>query len=254
MRITSQRKYGWIPQLPDHRDIPFMAKPEIVEALPPEVDLRGLCPPVYDQGDLGSCVLNAIAGAHEFDQMKQGYTPFMPSRLFMYFNVRVQEHTVNSDSGASVRDGIKTVNKKGVCPETMWGYDIAKFKVKPPHIAYKEAKKHQSLEYNSILQHSNQMWVCLASGFPFIFGFSVYESFESDEVAKTGIVPMPSKDERVQGGHAVLCCGYSDVTGRFIVRNSWGSDWGLGGYCEMPYEYLTNENLASDFWVIKVIE
>jgi C1A family cysteine protease len=88
---------------------------------------------------------------------------------------------------------------------------------------------------------------------PFAFGFTVYESFESDAVAQTGIVPMPSSNEEVLGGHAVLAVGYDDASTSFIVRNSWGPNWGQKGYYQMPYGYLTNTDLASDFWAIQVV-
>jgi len=94
------------------------------------------------------------------------------------------------------------------------------------------------------------MKACLAEGFPFVFGFSVYEGFESSEVARTGKLNLPKPKEAFMGGHAVMAVGYDDKTSRFIVRNSWATDWGLDGYFTMPYEYLTNENLSDDFWTI----
>ena len=90
---------------------------------------------------------------------------------------------------------------------------------------------------------------CLADGFPFVFGFTVYESFETLKVAQTGIVPMPKKSERTLGGHAVMAIGYDQKQKHFIVRNSWGPQWGQAGYFTMPYAYL--ETLASDFWTIR---
>src|SRR5438552_496218 len=120
--------YGWQPDLPDHRDLKFAAAPSLLRKLPAKVDLRKQCPPVYDQGQLGSCTANAIGAAFEFEQMKQNYgTGFTPSRLFIYYNERVMEHTVDMDSGAQIRDGIKSVNNQGVCPEQMLPYIISEF-------------------------------------------------------------------------------------------------------------------------------
>ena len=95
------------------------------------------------------------------------------------------------------------------------------------------------------------MRACLAEGFPFVFGFTVYESFESQQVARTGIVSMPQRGERVVGGHAVVAVGYHDTEKRFIVRNSWGTGWGMKGYFTIPYDYLSNPNLAEDFWTVR---
>jgi C1A family cysteine protease len=163
------------------------------------------------------------------------------------------EHTVYSDSGAQIRDGIKSVARQGVCPESEWPYNIALFATRPPAQCYQDAKRDRALVYQRVPQDLTQLQACLASGLPFCFGFSVYESFESQEVAQTGIVPMPQSNEQLLGGHAVLACGYRNDVKRFIVRNSWGSDWAIQGYCEMPYEYLLDNQLASDFWVIKTV-
>jgi len=247
--------YGWVPDLPDHRDFLFSAPLENVAALPASVDLRPHCPhEVYNQGQLGSCTANAIAGALQFEQMKQGLKSFTPSRLFIYYNERVIEGTVNADSGAQIRDGIKSVSNIGACPETDWTYDITKFAHKPPEApAYKDAPLGKALQYQRVPQLLNQMKGCLASGYPFVFGFTVYESFESDQVAHTGAAPMPSPREKVLGGHAVMAVGYEDHPQRFTVRNSWGPDWGMGGYFTIPYAYLTDSNLADDFWTIRMV-
>jgi C1A family cysteine protease len=247
------KRYGWIPDVPDQRDHLYAAPIARLRAFPPKTDLRRQCPAVYDQGELGSCTGNAIAGAVQFDRRKLKRRPdFVPSRLFIYYNERVIEHTVESDSGAQIRDGIKSVAKLGVCPETEWPYDIAKFAVKPPPTCYRHAKKYRAIGYQRVVQSLTQMKGCLASGYPFVFGFTVYESFESDRVARTGVVPMPAAAEKVLGGHAVLAVGYDDAAQRFIVRNSWGRRWGIAGYFTMPYAYLADDNLAADFWTIRV--
>jgi C1A family cysteine protease len=250
----SIRRYGWTPDLPDQRDKVYMVPARVAGALPPKVDLRPNCPPIVDQGELGSCTANAIAGALQFEQMKQKLADiFPPSRLFIYYNERVIEHTVNEDAGAMIRDGIKSVAKEGAPHETLWPYDIAKFKDKPSAAAYKDALKHPAILYQRLTQTLDQLKGCLAAGFPFVFGFTVYESFESQAVAKSGNVAMPKSKEKQIGGHAVLAVGYDDTSKRFIVRNSWGTSWGIAGYFTIPYAYLTDTNLADDFWTIKQV-
>jgi C1A family cysteine protease len=254
LRARAVQRYGWVPDVPDNRDLLFSAPTAVMAALPAQTDLRPGCPAVYDQGQLGSCTANAIAAAFEFDQKKQQLTDFMPSRLFIYYNERAIEGTVESDSGAMIRDGMKTLNKIGVCPEGEWPYQIANFRDKPTDQCYTDAKAHQSLVYRAVLQDVHQLQGCLASGYPVVFGFSVYESFESPDVARTGVVPLPKQGEKQLGGHAVLAVGYTDSDQTFWVRNSWGDGWGQAGYCKMPYAYLTSSGLASDFWALYTVE
>jgi C1A family cysteine protease len=244
-------RYGWVPDLPDARDHLFAAPPQTLLGLPRSVDLRDRCPKeVYDQGQLGSCTANAIGAAFEYCLLEQKASDFMPSRLFVYYNERAIEGTIASDSGAQIRDGIKTVAKQGVCPETGWPYDIAAFTEKPPASCYSDAQHHRVTSYQRIPRTLNQFKGCLAHGFPFVFGFTVYDSFEGPDVAKTGVAPMPGPGEQVLGGHAVLAVGYDDSSQRMLVRNSWGDGWGMGGYFTMPYAYFTERSLSSDFWAV----
>jgi C1A family cysteine protease len=248
------QRFGWVPDLPDARDFLYSAPEEVLTSLPTELDLRPKMPPVYDQGHLGSCTANAIGAAFEFDVVSEGMKDFMPSRLFIYYNERAIEGTIDTDSGAMIRDGIKTLAKVGVCDEAIWPYDIARFAEKPPKKAYDDAKKHQATLYRRVLGTLHQLQGCLASGYPIVFGFSVYESFMSAEVARTGEVPLPPRGEQLVGGHAVVAVGYDDSIQRFIVRNSWGDGWGMKGYCTMPYGYLSDPQLARDFWAIYTVE
>jgi len=244
--------YGWLPDLPDHRDL-HLAPIGLVGPLPPAVDLGAHCPPVYDQGQMGSCTANAIGAAVQYDEIKQGLPSVAPSRLFVYYNERVIEGTVPSDSGAMIRDGIKTVNQSGVCPESDWPYYPAALAKQPPPLCYLDAAKTKAVLYQRVTRDLDHMRSCLASGYPFVFGFSVFASFESTAVALSGVVPMPKHGESLLGGHAVMAVGYNDASSRFIVRNSWGATWGDNGYCTMPYAYVTSRGLASDFWTIRSV-
>jgi C1A family cysteine protease len=246
-----EHRYGWLADLPDHRDLMFgtIHKPTI-EKLPQVIDLRKYCSKIEDQGNLGSCTSQSLVGALEFLENKDKVHFEDLSRLFLYYNERVIERTVSSDSGAMLRDGIKTLSKQGVCSEILWPYSISKFRNKPTSRCYTDAKDHKITQY-ARLNTIDEMRNCLASENVFVFGFSVYESFETEEVATTGIVPMPAKDEQMLGGHAVLSVGYDDKQQRFLVRNSWGENWGMKGYMTMDYKYLSDRNLSDDFWTIR---
>ena len=241
------QSYGWIPDRPDHRDFLYSAIAPRIK-LPSKIDLRTQCSPIENQGHLGSCTANALAGHVQFLEKISGQAYKDLSRLFIYYNERALEGTIGFDSGAMIRDGIKVLAKYGVCPESTWPYDITKFTNKPTAACYKQGLKYRIKSYHS-LQTLDELLNCLAEGFPFVFGFTVYESFESIKVAQTGIAPMPKKSEKTLGGHAVMAVGYDQKIKRFIVRNSWGTEWGQQGYFTLPYAYI--ETLASDFWTIR---
>jgi C1A family cysteine protease len=245
--------YGWLPDLPDHRDYRFAAIRLKRARLPRKVDLRALCSPVENQGDLGSCTANALVGALEFLEKKQGRAVRNLSRLFVYYNERALEGTVGEDSGAFLRDGIKTLVKLGVCEETLWPYVIARYRKKPTAACFRAATKHQLLTYHR-LDTIADMRSCLADGYPFVFGFTVFTAFESAKVEKTGVLNMPGRNEEDLGGHAVLAVGFDDAAKRLIVRNSWGADWGMRGYFTMPYAYVSSRDLADDFWTVRAFE
>ena len=250
MNIGERHSYGWRKDSLDSRDYLMALEPV---SLPAKVSLRSKMPPVFDQGQLGSCTANAIAGALEYEEKRQGLKTHRLSRLFVYWNERNMEGTTESDAGAEIRDGIKSVGKLGAPLEKTWPYDPDRFTWKPSKASYAEAVKHEALTYARVAQAATTLQTALASGYAVVFGFTVYESFESQAVAASGRVPMPSKGEQVLGGHAVVLTGY-DTTGGAIaweVRNSWGPDWGDHGYAWFPQTYLTSTSLCSDFWNIK---
>lgn len=237
--------YGWKKDKVDIRDYHYRSIKPILE-LPKLIDLRSKCSKIEDQGDLGSCTAQALVANLEFLEKNKKDL----SRLFVYYNERVIEGTVSEDSGAELRDGIKTLSEKGVCSEWLWAYIIKKFSRKPWFWCYWVSARHKISSYHKI-DSLDDMKNCLADGYPFVFGFMVYESFESDKVAQTGIMPMPKSDEQILGGHAVMAVGYDNSKKMILVRNSWGISWGLSGYFWMPYDYISNKSLCSDFWTIR---
>jgi C1A family cysteine protease len=244
------KRYGWKPSLPDHRDL--LADTTGLTPLP-EVDPRDKMPEVFDQGQLGSCTANAVGAALEYDAMLDGAPAATPSRLFIYYCERQLEGSLGQgDTGAMGRDGFKAARTFGTAPETDWPYDITKYADDPPQRAWSDAAAHKMTKhYKSVPRSINQFKLVLSNQQTIAFGFSVYESFESPEVASTGIVPMPTPDEKQMGGHEVLAVGYlADQPNYVLVRNSWGSSWGIGGYFLMPWQYLLSTDLASDFRTI----
>lgn len=247
-------RYGCNPDRPDMRDLYYAAPFVTLLQLPTAMDLTHNCPPVRDQGQLGSCTAFAISGALMYDQLMQGEVLDPLSELFIYYNERLIEHDVYGDYGASIKDGVKSVNKTGACTEALWPYDIAKFANTPSADCYQDAKLHSSLVYMRVLQNIQQMKGCIASEYPFIAGITVYESFESQSVTSTGIIPMPQYGEKVLGGHAILIVGYDDSKQTFTFQNSWSENWGDHGYGYLPYAYLVDQSLASDFWTIRKVK
>jgi C1A family cysteine protease len=247
--------YGWVPDRPDPRDLCYKAPRKIVRDLPRRIDLRAQCPPVYRQGTLNSCTANAIAAAIQFEQIRQRRREkFRPSRLFIYYNERALEHSIDSDDGAGIRTGIKTVAKRGVCPEPLWPYRIRRLREKPlPHCYTQAARYRRMISYRRIPRSLPTLKACLASGYPFTFGFTVYQSLHAPEVTRTGRGGMPIKHDKIRGGHAVLAVGYDESEKRFILRNSWGRKWGMEGYFTLPYDYLMNRYLSQDFWTIRLV-
>lgn len=248
-----KRNYGWKKDHFDHRDS-FHSFINTNKGI--NVDLTANANiDVYNQGKLGSCTSNAISYCYEYDEYVQNEaTKFHPSRLFIYYNERDMEGTTNSDAGAEIRDGIKSINSIGVCSEDDWPYDINKFTEKPSENCYNFAESHKTVNYKRVLQTVDHINECLHSGFPIAFGFMVYDSFESEEVSKTGMVPMPNEsEENLLGGHAVTIVGINHDDKTFKVRNSWGAEWGDNGYCYFPFEFIVNSKYCSDFWTVSKI-
>ena len=251
------RPYGWRPE-PRHLAAQAF-EPEVFrvaapKGLPSHVSLQADCPPVYDQGKLGSCTANAIAAAIQVDLKRTRQKPVMPSRLYIYWNERAQLGMIESDVGASLQLSAAVTKELGCCPENLWPYDPKRFADFPTKKCFAEADKLRVSDA-AYLDNTDVRALkrCLAAGIPFVFGLAIYESFERPITAASGLIPMPKPTEAYLGGHAMMAVGYDDQTHEFLVRNSWSSHWGIDGYCWIPYDYLTNPHLASDFWAIQAL-
>jgi C1A family cysteine protease len=256
-KIMNKRVYKLKPDTEDLRDKVFRSTQfKTKTALPKVVDLRSGCSPVVDQGELGSCTANAIAsGLREYwgysGNLMGKTTPL--SRLWLYWEERNLEGTVNEDSGAYIRDGLKVLQQIGCAPEADWPYDITKFAQTPPTQSTADASPFKIAGYHRVTDLTT-LKTALAEGYPVVLGINVYESFESNQVARTGIIPLPKVGEKLLGGHAVLGVGYKDdvmYKGRGVVicRNSWGESWGDKGYFYLPYSYFTK--YVTDMWTGK---
>jgi C1A family cysteine protease len=232
-----------------------------VGVLPSHVDLRPQCPDVYDQGQIGSCTANALAGDIEFVKMKQGNDKTgTPARLDIYEQERKKEHTFPQDSGASVRDGVKCGEKVGFAPESDWPYSQDNLNIDPTSQVLADRSDNKIGEAINV-DHTdiNQLKQSLADGFPVTLGIKVFQSFESDDNVHTGVINMPQANDKVLGGHAMLLVGYDDDSQRFIFRNSWklkdGTPWGDKGYGTIPYDYITSNKLAypNEFWSVRSV-
>ena len=228
----------------------------VTGTLPVSVDLTNFCSPIEDQGQLGACSGHAFAGVIEYLENKtkiflESNKFSTVSRLMIYYNERVLENDTGEDAGATITDGIKSLKKYGVCVESMWPYDISKFSTRPLNACYQDGLKRRIKDFASVdLTNNDLIQRTLASGYPIVIGIMIYDSFETDTVAKTGIVPMPGPDEQLLGGHAVAIYGYNKATKQYLARNSWGPNWGIKGYFFIPFDYINDPNLASDAWVI----
>lgn len=252
--IRSQKWYGWRAQIPDQRDKRYTFT-DI--ALPAAASLdASLMPPVIDQGELGSCTGCSSSRAVMYLEAKEGQPRIEASAMFAYYNARVIEGTASSDSGASIRDVVNGIVKLGLCAESLYPYNVRRFAQKPPLKAYSDAKYSVLNSYELIDGTGDPVIAAktaIVSGWPVEFGFTVYSAFETPLVASSGIVPLPGDNESPVGAHAVWVWQYSDARQAFLVRNSWGPDWGVEGSFWFPYLYFGNDNLCSDRWVLKSV-
>lgn len=247
----SKYRLGAKPDVKDERDLRFKLRLTATQ-LPALVDLSKNMPTCEDQGELGACTAFAIGGAVQYALLVQGKTLLNPSKLFVYYEERLREGTVNQDAGAMIRTGFKVIADKGFANEKDWPYLISRFKRKPLAIAYTRSKLDVVDKYERVDTGLMALKTALALGNPVVLGMSVYEAMMSEQTAVTGVVNRPMATEQNMGGHAVLLMGYDDKKKSFLVRNSWGAGWGKKGYFELSYDYAAL-GLLADAWIIKLL-
>ena len=253
--MSANRIYNWKKGPEDERDIPSTRHLRVEKVtLPAEFELDRKIP-IYDQLALGSCTSNSGCACYRYEwAQKKNNFDFEPSRLFLYWNTRYLEGTTNEDSGAYIRDVFKALNKWGLAPEEDFPYVISTFTKKPTDLAFQNGLKNLVIKYTSVLPTETVIKQTLLSGAAISFGFNVYQSFEvGNWDSTTGIMPIPKKGESLLGGHAVTITGWNDSKKCFKIQNSWGEEWGLGGYFWMPYSFLLNPSECDDFWCIDEI-
>jgi C1A family cysteine protease len=252
-----KRKYGWKRDHPDHRDRVYGVAAHVMQTLPRKVDLRVKCPDLYNQADSNTCTGQSTGFAIHYDRGIESpgvdIESLQPSALFPYYNGRTLDHSEDMDGGCQIRNVMKGLNKYGYCDEELWPFDLDKICVRPATAAYEQASHRDIVDYRRVGQSADLIRAALASERPVIFGISIYTSFESDQVATSGEIPMPGSKESFLGGHAIAAVGYDDDLQLVIFRNSWGIGWGDRGYGYLPYRLVFDPNLAADFWTVKTV-
>lgn len=213
------------------------------------VDMRSMASAVESQRDLGSCTAQAIVAAYEM-LLRQKYPgQFVNlSPLFVYFNSRREEGTINEDSGAYLRNALKAVDQYGICTEEMWPYDVSKFNIQPPSSAYENAKRY-GITYYKRLPQLDSILDSLNSNHPVVAGIMVYAGF--DQISgESPVLPMPTDTEQELGAHAVVLVGYDLPKRQVLAQNSFGSGWGQSGYFWIPFDYIQQE--LTDAWIFDI--
>ena len=213
------------------------------------VDLRQFDSLIENQMDLGSCVGNAITNCYEL-QVKQLYpNTFVDlSRLFVYYNARLLDGTVDTDVGTTIRGGIKAGNHFGLCTEELWPYDVSKFSTRPNPECYRDGSYRTITHYQSLAGLADIL-DCVNNEKPVVIGTHLYESFMSLDKDSPVIEPPGYNDDYI-GAHAMVILGYNLENKQLLAKNSFGVDWGEDGYCYIPFYYAQKEFFER--WVFQI--
>jgi C1A family cysteine protease len=249
-RQSEKRNFGLIRDKKDDRDLVYKIKaPGTIYPKSTERRNIALFPYRYDQGNIGSCVGHGTAEVFRLVLGVNNMPDFEPSRLFAYFIARRDK---DNDTGASIRDAFKALNKFGLCSEISWPYMESKFNILPDEPIFKEAENHQIVRYESLPQTKEAIMDALSRGYPIVYGKKLFSSFMTDRVARTGIIPMPRRCEKEIGGHCMLITDYDEAG--TVELNSWSINWGQRGVCQVPWEYVLDNRKAFDFWTLYLTE
>jgi C1A family cysteine protease len=253
---AAQHGMGWRPDIPDIRDYLYSGPMADVSNLPAEVDLRDhYMPPIWDQGQLGSCTAFASCRAYEYAAARQGLPKMATSKLAQYYWSRqlMGRQYVSQDSGSTTTYALKALATFGAAPEADDPYDIANFKKAPPAKAVADARAHLVAKYEAVPHSEAAIKSALNAGRLVVFGMACYDSLEYDETTKTGVIPMPKRGEGVIGGHELVFAGWRR-DGLLIVANSWSEQAGDHGYYYMQPRMAFSGGFISDIKVIDLVE
>lgn len=214
------------------------------------VDLRPMATDIEQQSKLGSCTSQAIVGAYELMLKRDFPESFVElSPLFLYYNARLQDGTINEDIGAYPRDAIKAAKLYGICRESLWPYNISNFKVRPTDECYKDALNYSISKYYRLSTVDN-ITDALNADCPVVAGITVFDEFDEITTANP-ILKMPrNENQQPIGAHAILFVGYDLNKKLILARNSFGKNWGENGYFWIPFEYC--KEYLTDAWVFDI--
>lgn len=265
MSEYSTYSFGWKPDLPDIHDKYYQF--DKVELAPDtdsdsdldsdiensfrisRVDLRDQFPPVYDQANLHCSVPCSVLSVWRFFCNKTQSESDPPSRIHLH---QLTSLIDSNDKSLSIKNCLHVLEKVGVVSEEVIGF--GEYPEVDEHFSGIESKPPKLIKYRRVEQNKEQFKRALDAGYPIIFGLSLYSSALTDGTRKTGVIKMPTKSDQVVGGMCMVLVGYDNEQKMWIVRNNWGGDWGERGYGYIPFNYLTNPQLAQNFWVIYKLE